>query len=653
MSDHEKVFVKISFWNLLGLHGVEIPIIQRDYAQGRESKESVRERFLDALHGAVTGKAIELDFIYGDLHGDAFQPLDGQQRLTTLFLLHWYAARRAGLDGSVYRQRLSKFSYETRSSSKAFCHGLIMEDFEVDFAPERKVSISIIDCPWYFAAWRSDPTVDGMLRMLDAIHEKFKQVDDLWERLTAGEFGQITFNYIKLESCGLSDDLYIKMNARGKPLTAFENFKALLEKKISTEKWDSERALADHFSIKVDTVWTDAFWELIKPDDSGERHIDRPFWNFFKQIAACSIANGEQPYKLKEYRILGLLNETDDLAPRHFDESGYADLYTALDLVSKERFCAKPSTELRFWGLVYDLDTILLEVIQGIGPIYKKRVLLQAQIRFFAHNGEVGTAYHNWMRVVRNIVQQATIDSPETFIGAIRLINELSRGIHKIYAYLSHEKIESTFAGEQVKEEVRKAQIIEKYPEQTALIHELEDLAYCQGRIGFALYCVNEDADVIDLDFDQLVKVCAVIRRDFSMGITTELRRTLFTVSDGRFYKYWGSYLYAVEAPKHCAIEDSDEFRNFAYKYPGYRHYLKELVLKLSRVESVVDVIRNFRPKETTPNWIRRLVEEPGLMEHSAKGFFAVKYDDSVCHLIQSTRVENSDKGRGKLKEVK
>ena len=31
---------------------------------------------------------------------------------------------------------------------------------------------------------------------------------------------------------GLTDELYIKMNSRGKPLTQFEHFKAELERKI-------------------------------------------------------------------------------------------------------------------------------------------------------------------------------------------------------------------------------------------------------------------------------------------------------------------------------------------------------------------------------------------------------------------------------------
>src|SRR5688500_12652788 len=78
---------------------VEIPLIQRDYAQGREDARTnaIRARFLDAIHAALTQDApIGLDFIYGEVRDRKFEPLDGQQRLTTLFLLHWYVASRCG-----------------------------------------------------------------------------------------------------------------------------------------------------------------------------------------------------------------------------------------------------------------------------------------------------------------------------------------------------------------------------------------------------------------------------------------------------------------------------------------------------------------------------------------------------------------------------
>ena len=47
---------------------IEIPLIQRDYAQGRqgESVERIRRDFVDALYDAVMpgGDPISLDFIY-------------------------------------------------------------------------------------------------------------------------------------------------------------------------------------------------------------------------------------------------------------------------------------------------------------------------------------------------------------------------------------------------------------------------------------------------------------------------------------------------------------------------------------------------------------------------------------------------------------
>src|SRR5713101_8116356 len=96
----------VSFRNLIKeCQRIEVPLIQRDYAQGRESQKDVRNDFLGALHGSLSlppGDSklpLNLDFVYGSLEAGSvprFLPLDGQQRLTTLFLLHWYLAWRDG-----------------------------------------------------------------------------------------------------------------------------------------------------------------------------------------------------------------------------------------------------------------------------------------------------------------------------------------------------------------------------------------------------------------------------------------------------------------------------------------------------------------------------------------------------------------------------
>ncbi|MDD5792017.1 MAG: DUF262 domain-containing protein, partial [Erysipelotrichaceae bacterium] len=152
------------------LKKIVIPIIQRDYAQGRKDSdtERVRNRFLNSLYKAITEKPITLDFVYGDIdENGVMTPLDGQQRLTTLFLLHWYAAKKLNVSEEEY-EFLRSFSYETRYSARDFCSYLI------DFAPsfENKISDEIIDQAWFPLDWQKDATISAMLVMLDSIDEK-------------------------------------------------------------------------------------------------------------------------------------------------------------------------------------------------------------------------------------------------------------------------------------------------------------------------------------------------------------------------------------------------------------------------------------------------------------------------------------------------
>ena len=105
------------FNNKLNISSIEIPIIQRDYAQGRETKEitRLRNRFLNVMFNAIAGQPdqpVKLDFIYGNITNGKLIPLDGQQRLTTLFLLHWYIARHEGVDKQHY-DFLKNFTYRS------------------------------------------------------------------------------------------------------------------------------------------------------------------------------------------------------------------------------------------------------------------------------------------------------------------------------------------------------------------------------------------------------------------------------------------------------------------------------------------------------------------------------------------------------------
>ncbi len=289
---------KISFWNLLKDYEVVIPIIQRDYAQGRKGKEHIREKFLTQIKNALdnSNQSGELDFVYGTAKDGRFYPLDGQQRLTTLWLLHWFIASKAGKLQDA-KETLKKFSYETRTSSREFCKKLC----EFDISNVTKVADAIQKQTWFYAVWKQDPTIQSMLRMLEGTDAKDEKENDFvdgieelfyncsqeyykkaWDILTIEcvliENYPVKFSKLEINSTELpvSDDLYIKMNARGKALSSFENFKAELvdyiQKQVNAENvgdnWANLNDPVAGFGQKLDNTWMDIFWEHRSEDDS-------------------------------------------------------------------------------------------------------------------------------------------------------------------------------------------------------------------------------------------------------------------------------------------------------------------------------------------------------------------------------------------------
>ena len=252
---------------------IEIPLIQRDYAQGRGGKsvQRIRDNFIDVLHRAILGgEPVSLDFVYGDVEGGTLRPLDGQQRLTTLFLLHWYLAFRADQMGQL--EGWKQFTYATRASARLFCERL------VEHQPGEgttRLSEWIEDQAWYLQTWRHDPTIRSMLVVLDAIHERFRDDDCLaaWNRLVHPGEPAISFHLLPIEQLGLNEDLYIKMNSRGKPLTEFENFKARFEKTLES----SCPGRVKEFALKVDGPWSDLLW----PYRGDDNIIDDEFLRYF------------------------------------------------------------------------------------------------------------------------------------------------------------------------------------------------------------------------------------------------------------------------------------------------------------------------------------------------------------------------------------
>lgn len=308
------------------LKAIEIPIIQRDYAQGRVNKEvtRIRNRFLTSLFDALTENSpIKLDFVYGDIKEEKLIPLDGQQRLTTLFLLHWYIARHEGIDEKEF-SFLKSFSYSTRYSAREFCQSLI--EYTPDFS-KKNITEDIEDQSWMPLDWQNDPTISSMLTMLDAIHNKFQNTSELWERLISG---CISFYFLSVKDIGLTDDLYIKMNSRGKPLTEFEHFKAEWEGLV--KKIDDDIDLSVELSRKIDTVWTDILWSYRGTNNIIDDEFVRYYTYLCSLIYYKKYPEEERPDDILEFtKILFSEKKEDTKANLQFIED-YFDCLNGIEI---------------------------------------------------------------------------------------------------------------------------------------------------------------------------------------------------------------------------------------------------------------------------------------------------------------------------------
>ena len=226
---------------LLSRYRVVIPGIQRHYVQGANNPkaESVRKQFIKEIFTAIEKKQNEfnLHFIYGPINTngeDSFVPVDGQQRLTTLWLIARYAAEKAEpSDRKDLLSLLSRFTYEDRINAKRFCQALTCEDSRWDITQDPNPDILCQD--WFVDYWKEDETVASMIRMLSTIYEEWNKHQDsiTAEDILEAIASKIRFN-LKIDAFG--DDVYMKMNARGLQLTQWENFKGKFSEDLCEDK---------------------------------------------------------------------------------------------------------------------------------------------------------------------------------------------------------------------------------------------------------------------------------------------------------------------------------------------------------------------------------------------------------------------------------
>lgn len=233
---------------LSGERKIIIPDLQRDYCWGdKTNKKSSGERgklVSDFINNLITQyknrkseyDTLNLGLLYGyEVPAGHVQLCDGQQRLTTLFLMFGVLNKKSGqfLPHLISDYELNHddhepyLNYAIRESSLYFLSDLVCQYFtESDTKAE-----DIKRAEWYFGDYDLDQSIHSMISAIGIIEDIFRDKEVEWlSSFGTWSLNHLTFMYFDMENRKNGEETFVVINSTGDPLSVAQNIKPLVLK---------------------------------------------------------------------------------------------------------------------------------------------------------------------------------------------------------------------------------------------------------------------------------------------------------------------------------------------------------------------------------------------------------------------------------------
>lgn len=616
---------RYTFWRLIQENEIQIPQVQRDYVYGRTVGSGKEATVLDGLLNEFKrvlessgDDTIVLDFVYGDIHRkdnkyEYLIPLDGQQRLTTLYLLHVYAAVRQSIKNAEETggqrclpegaDKLARFSYETRTSASTLCDNLV-NHFITKLNLEESISEQIEGDPRYLPSYDFDPTIRSILNVLDRIQVAFKETNDIWARLTC-ERERIGFDYLPMNDYNLSDELYIKMNSRGKFLTQYELFKSDLLGYIQDKFGIEERRM---FSIWTDVNLTNIAWRLKKEGkEKKDNDIDDYLLDFYQNIFNYLHYLNKEGKIAKKTSFANVLETEDDWTLfkdilKTIENSSEKELYDQ----EWNSFFYVDDNVLGKEGLIRlftdrEKDHVFKRAFTKGNLMNAEYLYLHSMILLNQNKFDFGKTFKK-LRIIRNVVVNSNFYMRE---------ENLHTMLYVLTAFLNDEKFIATgigskviFQESQVNEEIEKQKLSDKAYDDLLVY---ENHLFLKASVGLFMSTGRQD---ILPKFSRLFS-------DKSDVLTRDLNRALL-LDDQEYMQYTTS------------MEPSDSHPTHRKRLFAIRHDYWNSFLTLNSDRHNQEAILEIIAKDTFPDSLDKLKDyiHEGLKNVDTKNwkYYIIKY---------------------------
>lgn len=640
------------FKKLINDYIIYVPEFQRNYLQGDDSNESIkykRDRLLDDIFNCIESqsKSIDLGFIYGRVEKSykdkLFYPYDGQQRLTTLYFLYLLIYFKFNKYDEIYSIK-EKLSYQTRISTNRFIESFlswildskekdnIYNDFWNKDGKDLKGFIMSQD--WFMMTeWNYDVSIINMLSIIVEISRRIKDLGDktgIVNFIDKDENNSFQFDFIYVDDISKSDDLYIKINARGKALSPFENLKSDIDK-----YWEDED------KTKLDAEWTEYVWNQLDVNDKNkEKSFDNSFYNLLSNIFYLQYLVGLDQNNINDKILIEIENKykkgivdkewiTQELCKVSCPMiSSFLDAMIGSFKSIKDKQIE--SVNRKIFGLG-DYQNNNGQNKMERADLFEIFVYYYSVSLLFKRNDMEFTDKRNLLNEIETVTnriienQRPYLDSPTNLVKALKSVKVLidnsieSHGVYKFFLSIDNDTKESIRNGlmkEQVEEEILKAKLIDKDSRYVALFNKGYSELKNKGQLGFIFYLVKNNKslskigieDVSYESFEKTLKQIIFIQ-NFIIGEFTNyelLLRAILAKAKGSFF--WERRNNLLSFP---LLNNDRDMSLHAFLNCYSSNNPNDVEYKLNLLDGLREVLNLFDPnKDNIEEVLKRIIED-------------------------------------------
>ena len=468
------------------LSNILIPDFQRAYAQGRNTPQSreIIENFVNDIRKVLIGElpALSLDFIYGRKNNDAFEPYDGQQRLTTLFLVHLYILRKTDCEQSRNKEwKGFKLSYRTSIEAGRFIDALSDNENQIFF--KQNVNSNKQNDTWKLCHLESqlyvdsqmleDDAVKSMLRTLSVIDEKLGDINAA-EALNA--LNKITFNIYDSLPDENPEVFYLRTNTRGLPLTPFENFRSKYEAYLKGKNNEATTSL----SVTRDRMNRYFNWLYVHGEKTPDEKLMKLFISYFSSLYTLCDLNEDETEKNKKFVPFQYFST---ILNKFGEETVMLPILNLLDFLTnnKEENLNKITVGSKEDGPWFS-EKIRNAILNNTNSEYL--LLVSFFFNVFDKEGFNEEKYKAYIRVATNLINNnvSIKGNRELYIN---ISNSNLTESELLQLLENTKKTEDSRAAKTIAEEIKKLKLIQSDPDWRSLIEKAESTAFADGFIDY------------------------------------------------------------------------------------------------------------------------------------------------------------------------